>query len=101
MALRLIIAPAARDDLTETIRYIAADDPIAASNTLRRLEHALRLLTDRPYLGPPVVRPVRVGLRKHTVAPCVLFYRVTDTELQLVRLLHSSRDIDEILKRLR
>lgn len=100
MALRLVIAPAARDDLAETVGYIAAEDPAAAGNMLRRIEHALKLLTDRPYLGPPVIRPLRKGLRKHTVSPYLLYYRVADTELQLVRVLHSSRDLDQILKQL-
>ncbi len=32
-----------------------------------------------------------------TVAPYIIFYRTTDEELELVRVLHSSRDIDEEL----
>jgi toxin ParE1/3/4 len=53
------------------------------------------LLLQRPFLGPAVTRPERAGLRKMTAVPYVIFYRVAGDELQLVRVLHSSRDLDD------
>jgi plasmid stabilization system protein ParE len=55
------------------------------------------LLLERPFLGPAVMRVNRPDLRKMTVAPYIVFFRPTGDELQIVRVLHSSRDIDDEL----
>lgn len=72
MKLRLIVAPLAQRDLGDIFDYVAAENPAAA----------------------------REGLRKATSAPCIIFYRVTAEELQVVRVLHSSRDIDDAMLRM-
>ncbi|MBA3446140.1 MAG: type II toxin-antitoxin system RelE/ParE family toxin [Pseudaminobacter sp.] len=82
MALEPVFAPLAERGLAQTVL---------------RIERAVDLLLERPFLGPDVHRPMRTGLRKMTVAPYVVFYCVTDDKLQIVRVLHSSRDLDEEL----
>ena len=97
MALRLIIAPAAERDLADILEFISQDNVSAARKTVLRIEWAIGRLLERPFLGPAVVRPKRIGLRKMTVSPYIVFYRLADDQLQVVRLLHSSRDLDEEL----
>ena len=98
MALRLVVAPLAERDLADIAAFISHDSEQAAFKVLTRIENVANLLVSRPFLGPAVSRPNRVGLRKMVVAPYIVFYRVTVEELQIVRVLHSSRDIsDELL----
>ncbi len=97
MALRLIIAPAAERDLTDILEFISRDSVSAARKTVLRIERAIELLLERPFLGPAVSRPARVGILKMTVSHYIIFYRLADDQLQIVRLLHSSRDLDEEL----
>jgi toxin ParE1/3/4 len=97
MALRLVVAPLAEQDLTEIAEFISQDNVQAAHKVLTRIEHVLDLLMQRPFLGPPVTKPKRAGLRKMTVVPYILFYRVSGDDLQLLRVLHSSRDLDQEL----
>jgi toxin ParE1/3/4 len=97
MALRLIIAPTAERDLTDVLEFISQDSVSAAHKTVLRIERTIDRLLERPFLGPLVVTPRRIGLRKMTVSPYIVFYRLAEDELQIVRLLHSSRDLDEEL----
>ncbi|MGY6710721.1 MAG: type II toxin-antitoxin system RelE/ParE family toxin [Rhizobiaceae bacterium] len=50
----------------------------------------------RPNMGPRVMRPGRRGLRKMSVPPFIIFYRVGDDLVEIVRVLHSSRDLDNM-----
>ena len=97
MALRLVIAPQAESDLDSIAAYISQTSETAAYNELLRIERIVDLLLERPFIGPAVVAVNRPGLRKMTVAPYVIFYRPTGEELDLVRVLHSSRDINQEL----
>jgi toxin ParE1/3/4 len=93
--LRLVVAPLAESDLSEIAEFISQDSDQAAHKVLMRIERIVDLLLQRPFLGPPVVKPERTGLRKMTVVPYVVFYRVVGDDLQIVRVLHSSRDLDD------
>jgi toxin ParE1/3/4 len=46
-------------------------------------------------MGRSVLKPWGTGLRRLTVAPFVVFYKFDATDLQVIRIIHSSRDIDE------
>ena len=99
MALRLVVAPLAERDLSDIAEFISRENSYAALKVLLRIERTIDLLLERPFLGPEVVRPRRPGLRKMTVAPYIIIYRLIDDTLQVVRVLHSSRDLDEELDR--
>lgn len=97
MALRLVIAPLAIRDLEDIADFISENDPQAAHRLLLRIERSIDLLLDRPFMGPAVAEPLPAGLRKASTAPYIVFYRIAADELQIVRVIHSSRDIDENL----
>jgi len=99
MALRLVIAPQAERDLDDIAAYISQTSETAAYNELLRIERMIDLLLERPFLGSAVGTVNRPGLRKMTVAPYIVFYRPAGTGLELVRVLHSSRDVDVELAR--
>lgn len=97
MAARLVIAPQAERDLDEILAFIAIDSEAAAARVLRQVEQKTFRLLDRPFMGPPVHFPKWPGLRKVTSAPYVIFYRASDKEVEVVRVLHGSRDLNALL----
>jgi toxin ParE1/3/4 len=97
MALRLVIAPRAERDLDEIFAFVAADNEAAAVQILRQIEQKTFRLLERPFMGPQVHFPKWPGLRKMTSAPYVIFYRPSDKEIEVIRVLHASRDLDTLL----
>nr|WP_298522300.1 type II toxin-antitoxin system RelE/ParE family toxin [uncultured Halomonas sp.] len=91
----LIISPEAEQDLLDIWLYIAEDSPVNADRFLDRLEgKALKLAEfteigiDRPELAP--------DLKNFPVDRYVLYYRATPGGIELVRVLHGSRDINRV-----
>jgi len=97
MALRLVIAPRAERDLDEIFAFVAMDNPAAATKILKQIERKAFHLLERPFMGPPVYMPKWPGLRKTTSAPYVVFYRPSDATVEIVLVLHASRDLDTLL----
>ena len=91
----LIISPEAEQDLLDIWLYIAEDSPVNADRFLVRLEgKALKLAEfteigiDRLELAP--------DLKSFSVDRYVLYYRANTGGIELVRVLHGSRDINRV-----
>jgi toxin ParE1/3/4 len=97
MALRLVLAPLAEADLDAIAEFIARESPGGAVKMLLRIRAGMTTLLDQPRLGQLVQKPPRTRLRKWTVAPYIVFYRVMDDDLEVVRVLHAARDLDDLL----
>jgi toxin ParE1/3/4 len=82
---------AARADLLQIRRFIEDQDhPAAAQSVARRILSTATYLRDHPAIG----RPGRVaGTREAIIAglPYIIPYRVRDGVLEILRVLHSSR----------
>ena len=95
----LIVAPTARRDLLEIWEYIAADSHDAADRTSDRFEEAFLQLLDFPGLGR-----VRHDLSASRdvqfwhVGDYQIVYRVSASAIEIVAVLHGSRDIPEVLR---
>ncbi len=79
------------DDLEDIADYISQDNPEAARRVVSRLWNAVKSLAQQPKMG----RPGRVyGTRELVVrdTPFVVPYRVVDSEIQVLRVLHGARD---------
>ncbi|MFO7708682.1 MAG: type II toxin-antitoxin system RelE/ParE family toxin [Desulfobacterales bacterium] len=77
-------------DLEDAIDFIARDKPEAARKTVKRILKAVQLLAEHPGAG----RVGRVpGTRELVVGgtPFILPYRVKGNAVQILRVLHSSR----------
>ena len=61
----------------------------------RRIEKAIGLLAEHPHMGPLAPATGQVDMRKMSVPPYVVFYRLGATYLEIARILHSSRDLDD------
>jgi toxin ParE1/3/4 len=91
--MRVRIARAAANDLSEIADWIAQDSPAAALHMVSRLRDACRSLEQFPERAPVV--GLR-SLRRRPIDDYAIFYRVT-TEVEIVRVLHSARDWASLL----
>jgi len=97
--LDLIVAPLARQDMIEIGDYISRNNPTAAKKIILKLDTGMSRLLEVPFLGPAADAHLPAGLRKLSIPPYIIFYRVLSEYLQVVRVLHGSREIDERLLR--
>lgn len=98
MTRRLVIRPRAVLDVAGIFGQIAAERPSAALRFYDAYETALKLISQMPNAGGRLlleelaqydwryVRPK--GFRKY-----LIFYQITATTVEVVRVLHSSRDL--------
>lgn len=89
--------PLAELDLLDIWDYIADDSPDRANDFLDRIENKLTTLAQNSGLGGkrPELLP---NLRSFPIDNYVLFYQQIDGGIDVIRLLHGSRDIEEVFK---
>lgn len=93
--LALVKSPKAEEDLIDIWLYIAEDQPINADRFLDSLNDSIELLAETPGMG--VERPnLYKGIKSYPVGNYILYYRVNASELELVRVLSASRDVDSL-----
>ncbi len=90
------------EDLINLSARIAEDDLAAADCFLDAVADSFERLTQMPYIGVerrftnPQLSGVRMwfvkGYEKH-----LIFYRVTDDAIEIIRVLHAARDIENAL----
>lgn len=95
---QIIRSPEARDDLAEIWLYIAIaqDNQAAADQVLESINQKLILLSDSPLLGRER-QDLAVGLRSFPAGSYVIFYRPIDGGIDVVRVLHGARNVEELL----
>jgi len=85
----------ARSDLSEIWRYIAERNEAAADRVLDEIERVCRLIATRPKMGRE--RPeLKTDIRSFGVMSWVIFYRIDSEFIEIVRVLHTARDLDAI-----
>jgi toxin ParE1/3/4 len=99
---RIVVRPRADFDLDEQAEYIAQDSVAVARRFYEAAEKAFERLAGMPGMGgswesrDPKYADLRMwpipGFGKH-----LIFYRVIADGVEIVRILHSARDIDSIL----
>jgi toxin ParE1/3/4 len=78
--------------------YVAADNPDAADALLRSFDAALRMLSDHPHAGQRRTE-LRPRLRSFPAGNYLIFYRPLRGGVELVRVLHGTRDVRSIFDR--
>lgn len=63
---------------------------------LAALDAAFHRLAEHPEHGR-VHEHIRAGYRRLEVRSHVIFYRITDAQITIVRVLHGNRDIDRLI----
>jgi toxin ParE1/3/4 len=82
-------------DLLRIADFIAADNPSAAARWLDEMDRTFNLLASFPTIGQDVSE-IRPGLRRFCQGQYLVFFEPTGEDLRIVRVLHGSRQIDEL-----
>lgn len=92
---RVTFSSTASADVTEIAAHIAADNAKAAATLVARFRKLALALARSPGIGRgrPELRP---DLRSHAVGMYVIFYRPIRGGIEVVRVLHGMRDIDQV-----
>ena len=103
MNLRILKRPLAKKDIIESALYIAEDNSSAAEVFLNTLEKTFDDLSKMPNMGVgrDYANPRLKGIRMWPVPnfeKYLIFYLRTKDSLEIVRLIHASRNIEEIFK---
>ena len=95
--------PAVIEDLINLSYYIAQDDLAAADRFLDACGETFRELEEMPRLGRvrefhnATLQVIRMwfvkGFKHH-----LIFYRITETGIEIIRVLHAARDLDSIFE---
>lgn len=95
-----VLAPRARRDLLEAIRWIARDNTAAAKGLRVAVVEAARRIGDHPRVG--VVRPELAGepvrFLMLTGYPYVIVYDADNSPPLILRILHGARDLPDVLR---
>jgi toxin ParE1/3/4 len=85
----------AERDLDDIWFYIASDNIRAADALIESIDQRCRLLLEQPMMGR-ARSELSPGVRSFPVGRYVLFYVPSATGIEVVRVLHSARDIGEV-----
>ena len=92
--MKVIFLPSAANDLLWFRSYYTTVFPEGERKAMRQVEKLFQLLEANPYMG----QPGKVeGTRRKPVprTPFVLLYRVTDTQIEVLRLRDSRQGYDD------
>ena len=95
MVLDVFISPLAKKDIEDIHEFIVADDRSAADRVLERIIAVIGRLAERPFFGSDFHAAGLRDLRKMSIPPHIVFYRIKLNELQVVRVLHGARDLTD------
>lgn len=91
----IVKRPLARSDLAEIWDYIADDNESRADAFVDLIDHKFQELALQPNMGRSRDE-LTEGLRSFPVGKYVIFYRVMPGGVEIIRVLHGSRDLNAI-----
>lgn len=91
--------PVALDDLISIFDWIADDSPANADKFIRKLDQQILNLKNHPSMGriPRDERLKNTGYRVLIIESYLVFYMVRDKTVEIHRIIHGSRYLDNIL----
>jgi plasmid stabilization system protein ParE len=95
--MRVVITDAAYADLRGIGLVIAADNPARAETFLQDVLSRCNQLASMPRAFPLVPAWEALGIRRRPFRDYLIFYRVNDKAVEVLRILHGARDIDALL----
>jgi toxin ParE1/3/4 len=88
----VVFSPEAEADLFDIWDFLArAASDAVADRQLQAIDRVCDLLVGSPLAGR-ARDEFRAGIRSFVAPPFVVFYRVTDSTIEIVRVLHGKRD---------
>lgn len=90
---RYRLSQQAEKDLEDIWIYLAQQDEIAADCQVARLLDRFPMLAQFPNMGRQR-NELLTGLRSFPVKPYIIFYTIYSERVDIVRILHQSRDLE-------
>lgn len=94
---KIKISVTAAEDLKDIWDYVAEHNEDAAGKIIKEIKNKLFLLRDNPFIGREQ-NQFLLGLRSFVFKNYFIFYLTLDDEIDILRVLHSSRDIERIFE---
>jgi toxin ParE1/3/4 len=91
------VSAAAEEDLKEIWAYVAEKNPEAAGKLIREITGRFSVLRDHPHMGREQDK-LLVNLRSFVVKNYFIFYQLFAGGIEILRVLHGSRDIGSIFE---
>lgn len=95
--MRVAFSSEAEADISEIALFIARDNKPRALSFTRELRQAARRLGEMPRAFPLVPRHEQDGVRRRPYKDYLIFYRVEQTQVFVVRVLHGAREYEALL----
>lgn len=95
--MRLVLSRLAETDLEQIADYIALDNPLRAQSCLRDIKERIYRLPATPKAYPLLPRYERSGIRRCVEGQYLIFYRMDDDTLRVLRILHGAMDYEPLL----
>ena len=95
--MRVVLSAAAKRDLIEIGDFIARDNPVRAGTFVDELLDRCHDLADQPRAYPLVPRYEHWDIRRRVYRNYLIFYRVTEEQVEVIHVLHGARDYEALL----
>jgi toxin ParE1/3/4 len=94
------LAPGAKSDLDDIWYYIAKESgrPELADRLINTITDRFQILTAHPHIGRSR-DDLRPGLRSFPVEEYIIIYRVQDSNVLILHVIHRRRDIGNLAQR--
>jgi len=92
---RIVRTAPAKLDIFAIVDFIAADSFTAAVKWIDELDEVLASLSKSPHIGEAVDH-LEIGLRRYCFNNYLLFYRPLEDGIELRRVLHGARRIEDL-----
>jgi toxin ParE1/3/4 len=89
---KVVLADDAKNDLEDIADFIAQDDARRAASVVKELDAKARELAIFPRRFPLVPELVQFEVRRRLHHGYLIFYRIFDEHVLVLRILHGSRD---------
>ena len=84
-------------DLEDIGEYIALDNPRRSRTFVGELAAKARDIGRTPYGFEAIGRYRDAGIRRRPHGAYLIFYRIKDGQVEIIRILHGSRDYEAVL----
>ena len=95
--MKVVVTPAALDDLQAIADYIAIDSLERALSYTDELEAAARALGDFPKAWPLLPRYESYGIRRRPYGNYLIFYEIVEDTVFVIHVLNGAQDYEAIL----
>lgn len=95
--MKVVITEAAFADMLSIGRFIMQDSPIRAGSFMDELFETCQKLENMPKIHPLLPGREDSGIRRKIHGNHLIFFRITDTSVDVLHVLHGARDYERIL----